>query len=123
MKMGAWPYPNWNARIRDAAVTYVEKSDQQMLKVLPIKKRTGPIDRVQFYDGPDANNLRMALFSVTQGFIMSQNRNVTSAVTMPGIEYHFLTRTADYEDVPASWRSLIQPETRRIARNRLRLDY
>jgi hypothetical protein len=120
VQLASWPYPDWRgAVVRYAVVTNAEKEEQQMLRILPIKKRMGPMDRVQYYDGPHANKLREVLFGLTQGLSVAQNMRT---VPFPDQEYWMLTRTANPDDVPSNWKALITPETRRIAANRLGLD-
>jgi hypothetical protein len=123
-QLAFWPYPDWRAAVvRWGVVTKTEKEEQQMQRVPYIKKRTGPIDRVQYYDGPNANKLREVLFGLTQGFQLAQNMSFAATVTFPGHEYHMLTRTGNADEpLPDNWKVLITPETRRIARNRLGLD-
>ena len=88
-----------------------------------MKKRTGLLDQLQYYDGPAASDLRHFLFLWTQGAALAPNMNVAATVTYPGHEYHLLTRRAnDIESVPEHWRQLITSETRRITANRLGLD-
>ena len=122
-KLAFWPYPNWlETVVRSGAVSKAEKDEQQMIRILPIRERTGPVDRIQYYDGPAANDLRGFLFAWTQGAALAQNMSFAATVTYPGLEYHMLTRTADSDDIPSNWTPLITKESRRIARNRLFLD-
>ena len=120
-KFGFFPPMAWQqSLIQFSLVAEAEREEQQMVKILPFRKRMGPLDWVQYYDAPGANDLRHALFLFTQGLGLAQNLSIPSLY--PGHEYLLLTRTADPEDIPTNWKVVITGETRRIAANRLGLD-
>ena len=97
-QLAFWPYPNWlDAVGRYAVVSQKETEEQQMSRVVPIKQRLGPLDMVEYYDGPDALGLKEALFQWTVGLGMSQNMSVASAITYPGQEYFVLSRAVSFQ--------------------------
>jgi hypothetical protein len=97
-QLAFWPYPTWREEIvRYAVVSQKETEEQQMSRVVPIKKRLGPLDTVDYYDGPDALPLKDALFRWTQGASMAQNNSVASAITYPGQEFFLLSRAVAFD--------------------------
>ncbi len=95
-----------------------------MNTVSKMKKRTGPLDQVQYYDGPGANDLREFVCLWTQGAALATSPNVASTISVPGHHYFLLTRMVNDVDAapPQDWRPLITAESRRITAGRLGLD-
>jgi hypothetical protein len=97
-QLAYWPYPAWREEIaRYAVVSLKELEEQQMRSVLPMKHRLGPLDMVEYYDGPDALPLKEALFQWTVGAGLSQNMSVASAITYPGHEFFLMSRAVSFE--------------------------
>ena len=97
-QLAYWPYPNWREEIvRYAVVSQKETEEQAMSRVVPIKHRLGPLDTVEYYDGPDALPLKEALFRWTQGASMAQNHSVAAAITYPGQEFFLLSRAVAFD--------------------------
>jgi hypothetical protein len=121
-----WPISTWReALARHVLVTEKAKDQQVMNRVANIKKRTGPLDRVQYWDSPVGNEVREAVFLWSQGAQVWMNPNLTGTTTYPGHHYHLLTRLSSDLEEPqpeSHWRPLINPGTRSITANRLGLD-
>ncbi len=95
-KFGFCPYP-LEFLVRYAAISQKEADEQQMSRVVPIKHRLGPLDTVEYYDGPDAKVLKEKLFLWLQGASMAQNNSVAAAVTYPGQEFFLLSRAVAFD--------------------------
>ena len=107
---------------RYLAVSVKEKDQQQMSRVVPIPNRMGPLDMVEYYDGPMAKELKeQFLFAWIAGAGLSQNMSVASAVTFPGHEYFLLSRAVTFQDATsfhANWQPLILESTRAVTLGR-----
>ena len=125
-RLASWPMTGWReALVRYYVVSTKEKDEQLMLSVVPIPRRLGPLDTVEYYDGPMAKEIKEDfLFRFAIGAGLCQNMSIASAVTYPGHEYFLLSRTApgDEELPPADWKALITQESRRITAERLGLN-
>ena len=97
---------------RDFVVRNREREDPQMSKVVPIRRRMGPLDAVEYYDGPNAKEVKEALLLVTTG--ASLHMNAVTAIPYPDIEYFYLSRTTPFpqETLPSNWKPIITPESR-----------
>ncbi len=97
-QLAFWPYPNWREEmVRYHVVSQKETQQQAMTRVVPIKKRLGPLDMFEYYDGPDALALKDALFRWSAGVRLSQNASFASTITYPGQEYFLLSRAVSFE--------------------------
>lgn len=95
-KLGFCPYP-LEFVARYALVSQKETEEQQMARVVPTKRRLGPLDTVEYYEGPDAPVLKDALFRWTQGAALAQNNSVAAAISYPGLEFHLLSRAVAFD--------------------------
>ena len=112
----------------------VGNAHQALINVIPIRKRYGPLDMIQYYDGPSAKEIKTAMYTLSQmGLAAGNASSVTdpnfrlawfSATLAPDHQYFYLTRTTKFveENLPADYRPLITAETRRISNGRLNLD-
>jgi hypothetical protein len=102
------------------AVEKVASDPSQLLRVVPISNRLGDLDRIRYYDGPAAREIRERLFAWTQGAQVAMSPNFVAAVTYPGQERFLLTQAVPREiALPPFWSMLITDETHRIVDNRL----
>ena len=124
-QMAMLPGLGWrDALVRYFVVTTKEREEQQMLKVVPIKTRTGPLDNVEYYDGPLAKEIKEdVLFRWTLGAGLCQNMSIAGAITYPGHEYFLLSRVmpALQEKSPPNWTPMMTQESRRVTAGRLGL--
>ncbi len=121
-KLANWPLPSWReALVRDFVVRNKEREDPQMPKVLPIRKRWGPLDAVEYYDGPHAKEVKEALLLFTIGHGLPMN--AVTAIPYPGIEYFYLCRRTPFipETFAPNWKPIITAESRRVTAGRLGL--
>jgi len=120
-----FPLPSWRETIaRQVLIAEKEKDQQVMNSVAKMRKRTGALDQVQFFDKPGANDLREFLYLWTQGASLSQHMSVASTVSIPGQQYFLLTRKVNDIDAapPQHWVPLITDSTRAITADRLGLN-
>src|SRR5262249_25089848 len=92
-KLAFWPMNGWReAIVRYHTVSAREKDRSKALDAaFPIRK--GPLDAVEFYDGPMAKELKEDfLFQWSLGAGLCQNMSVANTITYPGIEYVLLSR-------------------------------
>ncbi len=125
VKQSIFPATTWvDALATCAAISKVEKTEQLANRIVPIKRTTGPLDTVCYYDGPHATEIKeKLLLSWASGLTAVQNGAVVNRIPFPNIEYLYLTRTDTPDgELPPNWRWLIVPDTRRIVANRLGLD-
>jgi hypothetical protein len=121
-RLAYWPLSDWRETlVRDFVVRAKEREDPQLSKVLPIRRRTGPLDAVEYYDREDAKQVKEALMLVTTG--IGLHMNAVTAIPYPGTQYFYLTRTIPLlqEELPPHWKPIITAESRRIAAGRLGL--
>ncbi|HZZ77809.1 MAG TPA: hypothetical protein VFE62_04785 [Gemmataceae bacterium] len=98
-QLAFWPTSQWREEIaRYVAVSELETAQQEMNRILPIKQRQGPLDAIEYYDGPAAKDLKEFLLQWTQGALMAPTMNVVSAVTPPEIENLLLSRAITFQD-------------------------
>jgi hypothetical protein len=124
-KLALFPASNWReALARNVAIRIKEADQQWMNSIAKMKKRTGALDQVQYYDGPGANDLRDFLFMWTHGADLALSPNLANTVSVPGHHYFLLTRKINDIEAPPPqhWRPLITAESRRITAGRLGLD-
>jgi hypothetical protein len=112
----------------------VANAQQALINVIPIRKRYGPLDMIQYYDGPSAKEMKTALYAASQIGLAAGNASSAtgpnirltafSATMAPEHEYFYLTRTTKFaeENPPPDWRPIITSATRLIANGRLNLD-
>jgi len=125
-RLAYWPSSGW----REAIVSFhfiraAEKDQQQVQKIVPIPKRFGPLDRIEYYDGPMAKELKEDfLFRWTLGAGLCTNMSVAGTITLPGHEYLLLSRVIapNQEEAVENWRPIMSEESRRITADRLNLN-
>lgn len=125
VKYSLFPATNWpDALAVYGTIAKVERTEELLTKIVPVKRVTGPLDTIAYYDGPMTKELKESvLFRWTAGVSSMQHGGVMSRIPFPNIEYLLLTRTDTPDgDLPTNWRWLIVPDTRRIVANRLGLD-
>lgn len=124
-RLAQLPGLGWReAIVRYGVVALKEKEEQQMLRVVPIRTRTGPLDNVEYYDGPLAKEIKEdVLFRWTLGAAVCQNMSIAGVVTYPGHEYFLLSRVTPSREtsVPEGWKPLISGESRRVTMGRMGL--
>lgn len=125
-RLAGWLLTDWReAIVRHHLVTQREKDTQQMHKVVPIPKRLGPLDTLEFYDGPLAKELKEDfLFRWTMGAGLCQSMSVAGTITYPGVEYLMLSRRIPFgqEEHVKNWKPIITGESRRVTMDRLGLN-
>jgi hypothetical protein len=102
-------------------VTATERDVQAMQKTLPrSRNHRGELDKVQYYDGPAAKEVKEWLTDVLNAVSLSTGAR---PVYFPAYEYMLLTRMTPFTEdtAPANWRHIINPETRETAADRLNL--
>ncbi len=125
VKYSLFPPLNWaDALAVYGTIAKVEKTEQLVKRIVPIKHVTGPLDTICYYDGPLTKELKeKVLLSWTAGLGTSLMNGVVGRIPFPNIEYLLLTKTGTPDnELPTHWRWLIVPDTRRIVANRLGLD-
>ena len=130
-KVAYWPAPDWTGSlVQFAVVSYKETSKrdddiQEMTKVFPMRKRYGPLDRVQYYAGEGAKEAKEMLLVVSQVGSQTAGTAIDPTLAIPsGREHFLLTRSTPFlEDVvPDNWRALISSSTRTTTGSRLGLE-
>jgi hypothetical protein len=103
-----------------------EEDQQEMNSIFPMRRRYGPLDLIQYYDGPAAKELKEEfLFRWIQGAGLAYNLSVPQALAFPnGHEYYLLTRSTPFfeETPPLHWQALISKESRHVTRERLGIN-
>lgn len=98
IQLAFWPYPAWREElVRYAVVSQKETEEQPMSKVVPIKQRLGPLDTVEYYDGPDALPLKDVIFRWTAGAAAAPMPNFAASITYPGQEFFILSRAVGFD--------------------------
>jgi hypothetical protein len=134
-KIAYWPIPNlqeciiqgtfFSTMTKDELIIEKKGEQQVMLKIVPIRKRYGSLDLVQYYDGPAAKELKeQFLFRWIQGAGLAYNMSVPQALAFPGQEYYLLTRRTPFLEltVPEHWRPLISENTRSLVSERVGMN-
>jgi hypothetical protein len=124
VQLANWPLTSWReALVRDFVVRNKEREDPNLPKVLPIRKRWGPLDAVEYYDGPHAKEVKEALHRVTTA--AGLHMNAFTAIPYPGFEPIYLTRETPFipETFAPHWKPIITAETRRVTAGRLGLPH
>ncbi len=113
-QMSTWPHPSWEEwRWIDSG---------QKLQISRIKSARGPLEGVQFYDGPQAAAVRDFLLEWTTAAGAYKGTAFVPPVVHPDYQTYFLTRwTARDEGVPPNWKQLVGGDAINYVRNRLGL--
>ena len=82
-QLAYWPFTQSHEEIgRYVAVSLSEKEQQEVNRILPFKQRQGPLDAIEYYDGPMTKELKESfLLPWTQGAMLATTMNVASAIT------------------------------------------
>jgi hypothetical protein len=103
-QLAYWPFTQWREELaRYVAVSLSEKEQQEMNRILPFKQRQGPLDAIEYYDGPMTKEFKESfLLPWTQGAMLASTMNVAAAITAPGQEYLLLSRAIPFQDTKAA---------------------
>jgi hypothetical protein len=113
-QFAAWPYPSWEEW------RWLESS--QKVRIIPIKDARGPIEGVQYYDGPQAAKVKEYLLYLTTTAGAYKGTAFAIPVLFPDQQNYVLTRWAwrDQRVLPG-WKQMVPIDAIRNVRNRLGL--
>jgi hypothetical protein len=107
-QLALWPHVRF-----DQLLTSGEK-----LRIIPIRRIRGPLDRMLVYEGPQADELKTFLLSWSQGLILGPK------LVVPGQQHRFLTTAFSGPPPPPSapWQPLLEQTAIDSVRDRLGLN-
>jgi hypothetical protein len=106
-----WPHPSWEEWL----------DSSQKNKIHQIRAARGPLDGVQYYDGPEAAALRFFLLWWTAGAASYNGTAFVPPNLMPDQQYYLLTRWGAIDAIPPLWKPIVTPDAMLIVKSRLGL--
>lgn len=125
-KIAYWPTPTWQqSAIQFMLVSEKERDQQEMAKIFPWRKRSGPLDMVQYYHSDESKELKQWLCGWLHGASASAG-NPSLVDLFAGREHLYLTADVPLESQASppsrAWVPLISPYARESTRDRLGLN-
>src|SRR5262249_28816723 len=114
-QLSTWPHPSWEDW------RWIDSS--QKLQISRVRTARGPIEGIQFYDGPEAQKVRDYLLQVMTIADALTGAAFVPPVVHPDLQQYYLTRWAGRdEDVAPNWKQIIGADAVHYVRNRLGLN-
>lgn len=112
-QLSTWPYPSWEEW------GWVDSSQKNQIH--RVRTARGPIEGIQYYNGPGADRLREALLLWTTFAGTSTPSAFVPPLFVPDHQNYLLTRWGPSNSVPTDWKALVGADSINIVRVRLGL--